>query len=87
MVIIDAVARQLPGVLPEFAPKNESHAYGNLEYPHYTRPAEFRGMAVPDVLFSGDHSKIDRWRKQQSDARTKAASQNKEGNSSSQVSK
>lgn len=72
MVIIDAVARQIPGVLPEFAPKNESHADGTLEYPHYTRPAIYRGWRVPDVLLRGDHAKIATWRKAQSDARTAA---------------
>jgi tRNA (guanine37-N1)-methyltransferase len=70
MVIIDAVARQIPGVLPEFAPKQESHADGALEYPHYTRPADFRGWRVPDVLLSGDHAKITKWRAAQSAART-----------------
>ena len=70
MVIVDAVARQLPDVLPEFAPRVESHADGNLEYPHYTRPAVFRGWAVPDVLLSGNHAVIEKWRKAQSAMRT-----------------
>jgi len=73
MVIVDAVARQIPKVLPEFAPLNESHANGLLEYPHYTRPPEFRGWRVPDILLSGHHAKIEKWRQQQSELRTRAA--------------
>ena len=73
MVIIDAVARLVPGVLPEFAPLVESHAVpGVLEYPHYTRPASFRGWRVPDVLLSGDHARIARWRRAESQARSRA---------------
>lgn len=71
MVIVDAVSRQVPGVLPEFAPKVESHADGTLEYPHYTRPPVFRGWAVPDVLLSGNHAVIEKWRKAQSAERTR----------------
>lgn len=71
MVIIDAVSRLVPGVLPEWAPENESHANGMIEYPHYTRPAEFRGWRVPDVLLSGNHAAIARWRREQSELRTK----------------
>jgi tRNA (guanine37-N1)-methyltransferase len=74
MVIVDAVARQIPKVLPEFAPLNESHANGLLEYPHYTRPPEFRGWRVPDILLSGHHANIKKWRQQQSELRTRAAS-------------
>jgi len=70
MVIVDAVARLVPGVLPEWAPLNESHADGMIEHPHYTRPAEFRGWRVPDVLLSGDHAAIERWRREQSRLRT-----------------
>ena len=70
MVIVDAVSRLLPGVLPEWAPANESHANGMLEYPHYTRPAEFRGWRVPDVLLGGNHAAIERWRREQSELRT-----------------
>ena len=73
MAIVDAVLRQLPGVLPEFAPKIESHAHGSLEYPHYTRPQVFRGWAVPDVLLSGNHAVIEKWRKTESAQRTAAA--------------
>ena len=72
MVIIDAVARLLPGVLPPGVPDEESHAMGALEYPHYTRPAEFRGLKVPDVLLSGNHAAIAVWRAQQSAERTRA---------------
>ncbi len=73
MVIVDAVSRHIPKVLPEFAPLNESHANGQLEYPHYTRPPEFRGWRVPDILLSGHHANIEKWRRQQSELRTRAA--------------
>jgi tRNA (guanine37-N1)-methyltransferase len=71
MILIDAVSRLLPGVLgdPDGA-ADDSHASGLLEYPHYTRPPEFRGQAVPDVLLSGDHGKIAKWRREQSLLRT-----------------
>lgn len=71
LVVIDAVARLIPGVLgdPDGA-ADDSHASGLLEYPHYTRPPEFRGMRVPDVLLSGDHGKIAQWRREQSLLRT-----------------
>lgn len=71
LVIVDAVARLLPGVLgdPEGA-ADDSHATGLLEYPHYTRPAEFRGWRVPEVLLSGDHAKVDRWRREEALRRT-----------------
>jgi tRNA (guanine37-N1)-methyltransferase len=71
MVIVDAVARQVPGVLPAWAPRQESHVDGLLEYPHYTRPAEFRGWRVPDVLLNGNHAGIERWRREQSELRTR----------------
>lgn len=71
MVIIDAVTRLIPGVLGAPAGAwEDSHASGLLEYPHYTRPADFRGWTVPDVLVSGDHARIARWRRQQSLRRT-----------------
>jgi tRNA (guanine37-N1)-methyltransferase len=72
MVIIDAVARQIPGVLPAWATRQESHVRGagTLEHPHYTRPAEFRGWRVPDVLLNGNHADIERWRNEQSAGRT-----------------
>jgi tRNA (guanine37-N1)-methyltransferase len=74
MVLVDAVARRLPGALgseesglvESFSPELD----GGLEYPHYTRPAEFRGWRVPDVLLSGDHGRIDEWRREQSRLRT-----------------
>jgi tRNA (guanine37-N1)-methyltransferase len=62
--IVDAVARLLPGVLGNVeSPGSESFEGGLLEYPHYTRPAEFRGVSVPDVLQGGDHARIARWRR------------------------
>jgi tRNA (guanine37-N1)-methyltransferase len=67
MVVLDAVARRLPGALAEGSGELESFSTelgGGLEYPHYTRPAEFRGWKVPDVLLSGDHAKIDAWRRE-----------------------
>ena len=73
MVLLDAVARRLPGALAEGSGEHESFSAeleGGLEYPHYTRPAEFRGWQVPDVLLSGDHGRIDAWRREQSRLRT-----------------
>ncbi|HSH96207.1 MAG TPA: tRNA (guanosine(37)-N1)-methyltransferase TrmD [Roseimicrobium sp.] len=71
MVIIDTVARLLPGVLGDDLSSNEeSFSGGLLEYPHYTRPAEFRGMKVPDVLMSGNHADIAKWRQEQATLRT-----------------
>lgn len=71
MLVIDAVARLLPGVLGDpGAAEDDSHATGLLEYPHYTRPPEFRGLTVPDVLQSGDHARITRWRREQALRRT-----------------
>lgn len=71
MVVIDAVTRLLPGVLgDEGSAVDESFYDGLLEYPQYTRPASFRGMDVPAVLLSGDHAKVDAWRRKQSLART-----------------
>ena len=67
MVLLDAVARRLPGALAEGSGELESFSEelgGGLEYPHYTRPAEFRGWTVPEVLLSGDHGRIDAWRKE-----------------------
>jgi tRNA (guanine37-N1)-methyltransferase len=72
MVIADAVARLIPGTLPPGVPEEESHAMGQLEYPHYTRPAEFRGLRVPDVLLSGNHAAIAKWRAEQAAAKTAA---------------
>jgi len=73
MVLVDAIARRLPGALAEGSGEHESfsdHLDGGLEYPHYTRPAEFRGWKVPDVLMSGNHEQIAEWRRAQSRART-----------------
>ncbi|HET6351155.1 MAG TPA: tRNA (guanosine(37)-N1)-methyltransferase TrmD [Coriobacteriia bacterium] len=71
MVVIDAVTRLLPGVLGhEDSAVDESFAEGLLEYPQYTRPAQYRGMEVPEVLRSGDHARIARWRREQAIART-----------------
>ncbi len=73
MIVIDAVARLIPGVLGDAeAAEHDSHAAGLLEYPHYTRPAEYRGWRVPDVLLSGDHARIAAWRSDQSRRRTMA---------------
>ena len=71
LVVIDAVTRWIPGTLgdPDGA-QDDSHASGLLEYPHYTRPAEFRGWRVPEILLSGDHGKVARWRREQSLLRT-----------------
>ncbi len=71
MVVIDAVTRLLPGVLgDDMSAVDESFNGGLLEYPHYTRPASFRGMDVPEVLLSGNHAAIAQWRRQQSLVRT-----------------
>jgi tRNA (guanine37-N1)-methyltransferase len=75
MVLLDAIARRLPGALKEESGVSESFSNGldgGLEYPHYTRPAEFRGWHVPDVLLSGDHGRIDEWRREQSRIRSLA---------------
>src|SRR5438045_6345900 len=75
MVVTDAIARRLPGALNEESGLVESFSAeleGGLEYPHYTRPAEFRGWRVPDVLLSGDHGRIDEWRREQSRLRTRS---------------
>jgi tRNA (guanine37-N1)-methyltransferase len=68
MVLVDALARRLPGALSEGSGELESFSAelgGRLEYPHYTRPAEFRGWSVPDVLLSGDHARVEAWRREQ----------------------
>jgi tRNA (guanine37-N1)-methyltransferase len=71
LILIDAISRLIPGVLgdPDGA-MDDSHAAGLLEYPHYTRPPEFRGWGVPEILLSGDHAKIEKWRREQSLKRT-----------------
>jgi tRNA (guanine37-N1)-methyltransferase len=72
MVVIDTVARLIPGVLGhDESAAEESFSTGLLEYPHYTRPAEFRGMKVPDVLLSGNHAEIEKWRAEQAHLRTR----------------
>jgi tRNA (guanine37-N1)-methyltransferase len=72
MVVLEAVGRLVPGVMGNDASADdESFTDGLLEYPHYTRPAEFRGWAVPDVLRSGDHGRVARWRRAQALARTR----------------
>ena len=71
LILIDAVTRLLPGALGDpTGAEDDSHASGLLEYPHYTRPPEYRGMTVPEVLLSGDHAKIEKWRREQSLLRT-----------------
>jgi tRNA (guanine37-N1)-methyltransferase len=73
MVIIDAVVRLLPGALgDEDSAKDDSFSAGLLEYPQYTRPEDFRGLKVPEILLSGDHAKIAQWRRQQALERTQA---------------
>jgi tRNA (guanine37-N1)-methyltransferase len=67
MIVLDAVARRLPGALTEGSGELESFSHelgGGLEFPHYTRPADYRGWSVPDVLLSGDHARIEAWRKE-----------------------
>ncbi|HET9847977.1 MAG TPA: tRNA (guanosine(37)-N1)-methyltransferase TrmD [Candidatus Dormibacteraeota bacterium] len=72
MVVIDAVSRLVAGVLgSEESPKDESFAEHLLEYPHYTRPSVFEGHAVPDILLSGHHAEIERWRREQAAERTR----------------
>ena len=73
MVLVDAIARRLPGAIRDESATWESFSAeleGGLEYPHYTRPPEFRGWRVPEVLLSGDHGKIEGWRREQSRRRT-----------------
>ena len=73
MVVLDAVARRLPGALAEGSGEHESFSDaldGGVEYPHFTRPAEYRGWDVPSVLLSGDHGAIERWRREQSRVRS-----------------
>ena len=70
MVVIDAVSRLIPGVLAEDSTKEESFSNGLLEYPQYTRPVEFMGKKVPEVLISGHHANIKKWREEESYKRT-----------------
>jgi tRNA (guanine37-N1)-methyltransferase len=71
MVLVDAVSRLLPGVLAEDSPLDESHSSHLLEYPQYTRPLDFRGWRVPDVLLSGHHENVARWRRKEALRRTR----------------
>lgn len=71
MVVIDAVSRLLPGVLADDSTHEESHSSNLLEYPQYTRPPEFRGWRIPDVLLSGHHEQIARWRRKESLRKTR----------------
>ncbi len=71
MVVVDAVARLLPGVLAPGSTTEESHTTGLLEYPQYTRPPEFRGWLVPEILLSGNHGAIERWRRKEALRRTR----------------
>jgi tRNA (guanine37-N1)-methyltransferase len=73
MVVVDAIARLLPGAMTEESHRIETFSAeleGGVEYPHYTRPAEFRGWRVPDVLLSGDHARVAEWRRDQSRGRS-----------------
>ena len=71
LMIIDAISRLIPGVLGDpTGAEDDSHSMGLLEYPHYTRPPEFRGWQVPEILLSGDHGRIEKWRREQALTRT-----------------
>jgi tRNA (guanine37-N1)-methyltransferase len=71
LMIVDAVSRLIPGVLGDpTGAEDDSHSMGLLEHPHYTRPPEFRGWQVPEVLLSGDHARIEKWRREQALQRT-----------------
>jgi tRNA (guanine37-N1)-methyltransferase len=73
LVMLDAIARLVPGVVgDERSVSNDSFSTGQLDYPHYTRPAVWRGRAVPEVLLSGHHGEIERWRREAADTRTRA---------------
>ena len=72
MVIVDSLIRLIPGAMGhgEEAVADDSHTSGLLQYPQYTRPAEYRGAVVPDVLLSGDHAAVDKWRRKEALRRT-----------------
>jgi len=70
VVMVDAIVRLIPGVIDCLSTADDSFSRGILEYPHYTRPADFRGYRVPDVLLSGNHAEIEKWRRQQALERT-----------------
>jgi tRNA (guanine37-N1)-methyltransferase len=71
MIVVDAVSRLLPGVLTEGSTEDESHSHNLLEYPQYTRPPEFRGWRIPDILLSGHHKQIARWRRKEALRKTR----------------
>jgi len=72
LVVLEAVTRLIPGVVgKEESLEQESFEDGGLDHPHYTRPSEFRGMAVPDVLLSGNHAEVDRWRREAAEEKTR----------------
>lgn len=71
MIVVDAVSRLIPGVLTEGSAADESHSNNLLEYPQYTRPPDFRGWGIPDVLLSGHHANIERWRRKEAIRRTR----------------
>lgn len=75
MVIVDAVTRLIPGVIDDASIVEESHQDGLLEYPHYTRPATYRGLDVPPILLSGHHAEVAKWRQEQARKRTHARNQ------------
>jgi tRNA (guanine37-N1)-methyltransferase len=70
MVVADSVARLIPGVIDAESIREESHSIEGVEYPHYTRPAEYRGLTVPDILLSGHHANIEQWRADEARKRT-----------------
>ena len=70
MVIADAIVRLIPGVIKKESYINDSFQNGLLDHPHYTRPREYKGMKVPDVLLNGNHAKINEWRKQKQTEKT-----------------
>ena len=71
MIMVDAIGRLLPGVLADASPQEESHSNHMLEYPQYTRPSDFRGWPIPDILLSGHHENIARWRRKEALRRTR----------------
>jgi tRNA (guanine37-N1)-methyltransferase len=71
LILIDAVSRLIPGVLGDpTGAEDDSHSMGLLEYPHYTKPSDYRGWKVPEILLSGDHARIEKWRREQALTRT-----------------
>ncbi len=87
MVIVDAVFRLLDGAISSESLKEESFSDGLLEYPHYTRPQRFRGWGVPEVLLSGNHEEIERWRTRERQIRTRARRRDLKGSKSNGLSK